>query len=219
MKTKSIHLLIVSLAILTALAVSCAEEEDDIYEMVSDTVVGKYEYKSVTIQGYSLDLNGDGIASDDVMAEFEGKTMNMDWLWRRPLKVSPYDPFWGGRQRVNVEIPKQYINYDKTTGEYVTDVMYGNSMILSFSWWIDESGKIYTEGEKRGEDEDLYKEDDRIIERVDCKNSNNIAKELTFDQKGGIKALVESSYYDFATDKLLTVPVLFEYERVSYSLD
>lgn len=219
MKTKSIHLLIVSLAVMTALAVSCAEEEDDIYEMVSDTVVGKYEYKSATIQGYRLDLNGDGIASDDVMAEFEGKTMNMDWLWRTPLKVFPYDPFWGVKERLHVEIPKQYIDYDKTTGEYVTDVMCGNSMILSFSWWIDESGKIYTEGEKRGEDEDLYEEDDRIIELVDCKNSNNIAKELTFDQKGGIKALVESSYYDFATDKLLTVPVLFEYERVSYSLD
>ena len=201
-----------------ALAVSCAEEEDDIYEMVNDTVVGKYEYKSATIQGYSLDLNGDGIASDDVMAEFEGKTMNMDWLWRTPLKVFPHDPFWG-KERLHVEIPKQYIDYDKTTGEYVTDFMYGNSMILTFSWWIDESGKIYTEAEKRGEDEDLYMEDDRIIERVDCKNSNNIAKELTFDQKGGIKALVESSYYDFATDKLLTVPVLFEYERVSYSLD
>lgn len=218
MKTKANCLLIVSLAVMTALAVSCAEEEDDIYEMVNDTVVGKYEYKSVTIQGYSLDLNGDGIASDDVMAEFEGKTMNMDWLWRRPLKVFPYDPFWG-KERLHVEIPKQYIDYDKTTGEYVTDFMYGNSMILTFSWWIDESGKIYTEGEKRGEDEDLYYEDDRIIERVDCKNSNNIAKELTFDQKGGIKALIESSYYDFATDQLLTVPVLFEYERVSYSLD
>ena len=219
MKTKANCLLIVSLAVMTALAVSCAEEEDDIYEMVSDTVVGKYEYKSVTIQGYSLDLNGDGIASDDVMAEFEGKTMNMDWLWRTPLKVFPYDPFWGEKERLHVEIPKQYIDYDKTTGEYVTDFMYGNSMILTFCWWIDESGKIYTEGEKRGEDEDLYYEDDRIIERVDCKNSNNIAKELTFDQKGGIKALVESSYYDFATDQLLTVPVLFEYERVSYSLD
>ena len=219
MKTKSNRLLIISLAVMTALAVSCAEEEDDIYEMVSDTVVGKYEYKSVTFQGYRLDLNGDGIASDDVMAEFEGKTMNMDWLWRTPLKVFPYDPFWGEKERLHVEIPKQYIDYDKTTGEYVTDFMYGNSMILTFSWWIDESGKIYTEGEKRGEDEELYEEDDRIIERVDCKNSNNIAKELTFDQKGGIKVLIESSYYDFATDKLLTVPVLFEYERVSYSLD
>ena len=211
-------MLIVSLAVMTALAVSCAEEEDDIYEMVNDTVVGKYEYKSVTIQGYSLDLNGDGIASDDVMAEFEGITL-IDLIWGATLRVSPYDPFWGGRQRVNVVIPKQCIDYDKTTGEYITDFLRGNPMDLTFSWWIDESGKIYTEGEKMGEDEDLYKEDDRIIERVDCKNSNNIAKELTFDQKGGIKALIESSYYDFATDQLLTVPVLFEYERVSYSLD
>lgn len=218
MKTKSIHLLIVSLAILTALAVSCAEEEDDIYEMVNDTVVGKYEYKSITFQGYSLDLNGDGIASDDVMAEFEGIAL-IDLIWGSTLRVSPYDPFWGGRQRVNVVIPKQCIDYDKTTGEYVTDVMYGNPMDLTFSWWIDESGKIYTEGDKMGEDEELYEEDDRIIERVDCKNSNNIAKELTFDQKGGIKALIESSYYDFTTDQLLKVPVLIEYERVSYSLD
>lgn len=201
-----------------ALAVSCAEEEDDIYEMVNDTVVGKYEYKSATIQGYSLDLNGDGIASDDVMAEFEGIAL-IDLIWGATLRVSPYDPFWGGRQSVNVVIPKQSIDYDKTTGEYITDFLRGNPMDLTFSWWIDESGKIHTEGDKRTENDELSDDYGNIIKRVDCKNSNNIAKELTFDQKGGIKALIESSYYDFATDQLLTVPVLFEYERVSYSLD
>lgn len=199
-----------------ALAVSCAEEEDDIYEMVNDTVVGKYEYKSATIQGYSLDLNGDGIASDDVMAEFEGIAL-IDLIWGATLRVSPYDPFWGGRQSVNVVIPKQSIDYDKTTGEYITDFLRGNPMDLTFSWWIDESGKIHTEGDKRTENDELSDDYGNIIKQVDCMNSNNIAKELTFDQKGGIKALIESSYYDFATDQLLKVPVVIEYERVSYS--
>lgn len=198
------------------LTVSCAEEEDDIYEMVNDTVVGEYEYKSATIQGHRLDLNGDGTASDDMMAEFEGIAL-IDLIWGATLRVSPYDPFWGGRQSVNVVIPKQSIDYDKTTGEYITDFLRGNPMDLTFSWWIDESGKIHTEGDKRTENDELSDDYGNIIKQVDCMNSNNIAKELTFDQKGGIKALIESSYYDFATDQLLKVPVVIEYERVSYS--
>ena len=47
----------------------------------------------------------------------------------------------------------------------------------------------------------------------------NSAKEIAFDQAGGFEAVVDCTCYDFATDEMVTVPVRFVYERVSYSLD
>ena len=49
---------------------SCSEVEDDSLERITDTIRGKYECKSVSIQGRSLDLNGDGIVSGNMLDEF-----------------------------------------------------------------------------------------------------------------------------------------------------
>ncbi|MDE6870591.1 MAG: hypothetical protein K2J62_00540 [Bacteroidales bacterium] len=193
---------------------SCNKPADDTLEKITDTIVGRYMCKSATIQGYQLDLDGNGIVSDDVIAEFERFEAAFWAIRDRPVRISPVKEY-GQVANINIEIPKQRVNYDKRTGEYLIKIMSGSSMYICFRYLVDESGKIvawpYNEGNSI-----LGWEDDDMIEFVDYRD--NSAKEIILDQKGGFQALIDCTFYDFATDKIITVPVLFVYERVSYSL-
>ena len=193
---------------------SCNKPADDTLEKITDTIVGRYMCKSATIQGYQLDLDGNGIVSDDVIAEFERFEAAFWAIRDRPVRISPVKEY-GQVANINIEIPKQRVNYDKRNDEYLIKIMSGSSMYICFRYLVDESGKIvawpYNEGNST-----LGWEDDDMIEFVDYRD--NSAKEIILDQKGGFQALIDCTFYDFATDKIITVPVLFVYERVSYSL-
>lgn len=93
----------------------------------------------------------------------------------------------------------------------------GDSMFIGFKYSVDRSGKINTAAYNEGNGDDLGGEYDDMIYLIDYQG--NSARSLTFDQEGGFEAVIDCTCYDFATDEVVTVPVLFVYERVSYSLD
>ena len=187
---------------------SCSEVEDDSLERITDTIRGKYECKSVSIQGRSLDLNGDGIASGDMLDEFEKFWSPGDIL----LRVFPVRQY-GEEQVMSVEIPKQDVYYDKRSGEYETPNLYGYTMFINFMYSIDETGALST---RPGSYNDISSEDDGMIYHVDFRD--NSAVWLTMDRKGKIEAMIECTCYDFASGELITVPAIFVYERISYAL-
>lgn len=200
--------------LLLVMFASCNKPADDTLEKITDTIVGRYLCKSATIQGYQLDLDGNGIASDDIIAEFE-RFEAAFWTTRdTPVRISPVKEY-GQVANIDIEIPKQRVNYDKRTGEYIIKIMSGSSMYICFRYSVDESGKIVTWPYNEG-NSTLGWEDKDMIELIDYRD--NSAKEIIFDQKGGFQALIDCTFYDFATDNIITVPVLFVYERVSYSL-
>ena len=201
--------------ILLVMFVSCNRPEDDTLEKITDTIIGKYMCKSATIQdGHLLDIDGNGIVSDDVIAEFERLEAAFWAIKDRPVRISPVKEY-GQVANINIEIPKQRVNYDKRTGEYIIKIMSGSSMYICFRCSVYESGKIITWPYNEG-NSTLGWEDKDMIELIDYRD--NSAKEIIFDQKGGFQALIDCNFYDFATHKMMTVPVLFVYERVSYSL-
>ena len=117
----------------------------------------------------------------------------------------------------HIEIPKQRVDYDKRSDKYIIRGMYiGDSMYIGFEYSVDRSGKINTAPYNEGNSDDLGGEYDDMIYLIDYQG--NSAREISFDQAGGFEALVDCTCYDFATDEMVTVPVLFVYERVSYSL-
>lgn len=192
---------------------SCKKNDDDSLERINDTIVGSYGCKSATIQNYTLDLNGDGVTGNDIFAEFNGFDV-ANWLWgERWLWIYPVRKY-GETQKINLEIPRQLVNYDKRTGKYEVDTVLGGFICIGFYYTVDESGLLVSMPEEGARD--LADEDEDVIQRIDCRD--NCAKEMRFDQQGGIEMLVDCTFYDFATDRLLTVPVQFIYERVSYSI-
>lgn len=188
--------------------VSCSEVEDDSLERITDTIRGKYECKSVSIQGRSLDLNGDGIVSGNMLDEFEKFWSAGDIL----LRVFPVRQY-GEEQVMSVEIPKQDVYYDKRSGEYETPNLYGRTMFIDFMYSVDETGALSI---RPGSYNDISSEDDDMIYHVDFRD--NSAVWLTMDRKGKIEAMIECTCYDFASGELITVPAIFVYERISYAL-
>ena len=87
--------------------VSCNRPEDDTLEKITDTIIGKYMCKSATIQdGHLLDIDGNGIVSDDVIAEFERLEAAFWAIKDRPVRISPVKEY-GQVANINIEIPKQ----------------------------------------------------------------------------------------------------------------
>ena len=200
--------------LLPLLLLSCSKEEDDSLEKITDAIIGRYECRSATIQGRPLDLNEDGTAEDDMIAEFKGFDI-YNWFWQDlQTSVSPVKSY-GEKRLIYITIPKQRVNYDKRTGEYTFKAMFGDILYIGFEYSVEESGKIITEPDMKGGNDYSY-EDDSMIELIDYRN--NCGRSLSFDQAGGFEALVDCTCYDFATDDMVTVPILFVYERVSYSL-
>ena len=75
--------------------------------------------KSATIQdGHLLDIDGNGIVSDDVIAEFERFEAAFWRIRDTPVRIYPVKEY-GEVDNINIEIPKQRVNYDKRTGEHI----------------------------------------------------------------------------------------------------
>lgn len=198
----------VHIILILALFASCGKIEDNSLELITDTVRGKYECRSVSIQGRSLDLNGDGIVSGNMLDEFEKFWSPGDIL----LRVFPVRQY-GEEQVMSVEIPKQDVYYDKRSGKYETPNLYGYTMFINFMYSIDETGALST---RPGSYNDISSEDDDMIYHIDFRD--NSAVWLTMDRKGKIEAMIECTCYDFASGELITVPAIFVYERISYAL-
>ena len=204
--------------LLPLLLLSCSKEEDDDgLEKITDTIVGMYECRSATIQGRLLDINGDGKVGDDMMTEFEGFELAYQRITEEPVRIFPVKEYETD-ESFHIEIPKQRVDYDKRSGKYIIRGMYiGDSMYIGFEYSVDRSGKINAAPHNEGNGDDLGGEYDDMIYLIDYQG--NSAKEIAFDQAGGFEAVVDCTCYDFATDEMVTVPVRFVYERVSYSLD
>lgn len=203
--------------LLPLLLLSCSKEEDDSLEKITDTIVGRYVCRSATIQGRLLDINGDGKVGDDMMAEFEGFELAYQRITEEPVRIFPVKEYETD-ESFHIEIPKQRVDYDKRSGKYIIRGMYiGDSMYIGFEYSVDRSGKINAAPHNEGNGDDLGGEYDDMIYLIDYQG--NSAKEIAFDQAGGFEAVVDCTCYDFATDEMVTVPVRFVYERVSYSLD
>ena len=192
-------------------SVSCNKPDDNRLEDVTDTIVGRYKCVSVTVQGTMLDINGDGISGNDLVAEFKDFWLASDRIAKLPAPIQPIKSV-GERKSILIDVPKQRVFFNKTTSEYyIKDIYSGDSMMMSFDYTVDEDFNIITTPVER---EDLIQEDYDTIHLID-----NKCISLIFDGKGRFEALINCTFYDFATDKMVTVPVIYIYERYSCSYD
>lgn len=191
------------------ISVSCSKPADDTLKMFTDKIAGSYECKSITISGDPLDLNDDGIAGTDMIAEFNGFYLAALRI-SAPITITAASDY-GQWKNIQLEIPKQCVHYDKSTSRYeIRDMATGEGMFIFFRYSIDGSGHIDVTPHNEANDT-LGSEDDDMIYLVDYKG--NSAKKLSFKQEGGFEALIDCTCYDFSTDRLVTVPALFVYEK------
>ena len=78
-----------------------------------------------------------------MIAEFERFEAAFWRIRDTPVRIYPVKEY-GEVDNINIEIPKQRVNYDKRTGEHIIKIMSGDSMYICFRYSVDESGKIIT---------------------------------------------------------------------------
>lgn|SRR5574344_450165 len=209
--------LLASMLTVAALAVSCNKDPgDDLLTRTVDTVIGTYECKSITLVGDPVDLDNDGVSSVDLVKEYS-KIWNASIALTSKIRIHPAEAF-GSEVYFNMEIPVQCVNYDKISMKYVpphdVDYLFGKSIVVNFSYSVDPSGAITT-NLRNDTYTSSYYDEEYIIRNVILKNA--FEKEVTLFKDGRIEVEIKNVLFDYSTGKLITAPVKYVYERISYS--
>lgn len=202
------------MALLLLLAVfSCGNVEDNTLRDANESIMGKYKCTSMIWHGGSIDLNDDGIASEDIMAEFS----NMDLcqiVIETPLRIEEAQEV-GQYIDFYLEVPMQDIKYSKINDTYeLLNSTYGNGMSLSFAFIIDSEGNISFRTNPEN-DSVLTKEYPDFIEHYEYQFIS--ADEISLLSPGIIVAKVKSAYFDHLTREMVYGETEYRYERFSYS--
>lgn len=201
------------LIIFAALAVSCSEKQPDILEEITDGLRGKYQLKSFTYLGEPVDLDDDGVCSNDIIAEME-RYSNTERILSYPLIIRPVNEF-GESNNINIDIPKQDIEYNIYRDEYDNRSFTGNGMYICFSYHVDPDRNIVTEVHNE-KNEPKCEDGDGLIYRIDYKDTYGI--KITKFGNDVLEVLINYSLYDYKTGKLVNDNAVLVYERFSYSV-
>lgn len=202
------------MTLLLVLAVSsCGKVGDNTLRDANESIMGKYECTSMIWNGGSIDLDNDGIASEDIMAEFR----NMDLcqiVIETPLRIKEAQEI-GQYMDFYLEVPMQDIRYNKVDDTYeLLNSAYGNGMSLGFAFIIDSKGNISLRA-NRENDSVLTNEYPDFIEHYEYQFTS--ADEISLLSPGIIVAKVKSAYFDHLTREMVYGETEYRYERISYS--
>lgn len=205
------HIFISLLSALFAVT-ACGEKlwEEDLEKKTADAIRGYYEIESMTWHGSPVDLNNDGVALEDIMAEFEallGRPLN-DYVQRTKV-----DYGWEGSggfrwQTIQLYLPIQEIEewcYEKyLAGEPL--VFYGDYKSFKCNYSIENDElTFYNTISTYGNDH--------------CMDHDEIAKggvTITSPEYGCLEFEVSYLFFDCAAGDLVRNRMTVRFRRVEY---
>ncbi len=203
--------------ILVLLSVSCAKE-DHTLEQISDTYQGRYNCTSMVWKGNPIDVDGDGAPNTELFNEFPcEKPLLNNWqgALARPIRISHIISY-NQENRILIDIPMQFIKYDKISKQYSLRDDCANSHYLYFSFMVREDGSLAFSTRNDLITYDQYWDGQWEIEGVDYPTT--CAHHVLSLEEGAFSVRIIGTYYDFASQQLMTGPVDLTYERFSHSL-
>ena len=204
----------VILLVLFLLAAGCYEPDHskDVLNNVCEGLRGKYVCSSIVFKGSPIDINGDGQCNTDLLKEFNTLSNCMTAIKAFQWVNVAMD--YNTEISVNLEIPIQYVDFDKRTEEYRASISGGN-MHVAFSYSVAEDGTLAfaVHNEKNSV---LWREGDSEISQLDNKLTEG--ERIVSLGGGRLVALINCAYFDHATKTFVQNQAEFIYERGSYSL-
>lgn len=194
---------------------SCTKKDDkELLRNVTDGLRGRYQCKSITFLNGPVDLDDDGKSHEDLIEEFKtfGNSSNVIRTFLRISPVSDYNE----EGSINVEVPMQGLNFEKSSGMYYIDTPFGgNGAYMCFRYSVDREGKVslWADNTKNTDFSNDIGDEIEYIDYIYTKGDKILKLE-----NGELEVLVNGCYYDFATKKLVKGPVKLKYERKSYSI-
>ena len=198
-------------AVIAAFAgvLSCTDNVGDVSD-ISDNYSGQYICKSMRFLGSTIDINGDGNATMNLLSEYSTLPYTEDVIKTRFALRSP--EHYNEEVRCNVEIPMQDVTYHKISGEYTTEEM-GNDAYICFGYYVDLTGQVIFV---------IHNESNTNLfhssEYEDCHLDYNNLEIQSVEAKGDgmLKLVFNSAFYDYCSNEFLEGQVESVYERVSY---
>lgn len=185
--------------VLAGLPISCGKDNPS-----SDTaarIEGDYLLSDISWTGNPVDVNGDGVASNQLYAELMSLSMNADT--RFTAEVLPYSPGHSeGVIGIRFPIQNSSATYD---GRYPTGYMTGGTLSLSVPYEIDSDGHLSIE---------CFDSFDvpKYEQRVEIKNIHD--GKVWFDECDNLYFEASYTFYDRLTDELVSGVIKYTYTKI-----
>ena len=200
-----------------ALVLGSCTKEDQLIGKISDSLRGEYKCVSMTWLGSAIDLNSDGILNSDMIKEFSSFENAAPALLSSAF-IFPTDCYHQ-ENRITLIIPMQFIKYNKLSKQYsLMNGQLGGRYSVAFSFAVREDGSLSftTINEELDNAFNVFWENDSEIEGLDYRST--CGHHVISLKNGAFSVQIIGTYYDFASQQLVTGPVNLTYERVSYSV-
>lgn len=192
---------------------SCLNEnsrEKKILESACEQIMGTYTLDDIALTSpISMDLDADGVSSDDLMKELSGLRLCEDRIKTDRVRVRTAEAFDVETESL-LFIPVQNLMYNQQ--EDVFEKTDGDSIYVPFVYSVTKDGDIELKVSYFGS---AYDDMGACIRGYDLKYTKT--KSIDVPSPGTIVLEMECGYYDFASNKFRTCSVVFRYGRVSYS--
>lgn len=213
---KRVFILFQMLLVMAVLS-SCQHKEigsRNVINEICDDICGAYIIESIRlVDGGELDLDGDGIANQELELEFMRLPSAVPALTYivRVEREQKYEQ----KRYFRMEIPVQYLEYDAASGMYsfANSDGHGGTANFSLFYCVLPSGNL-TYG--YGSDDSQFASDFTI--ETGKKGMDIVAARyynIVRFGNGVLNFIVNSMYYDFASKKCVNVPVSFTCRRLS----
>lgn len=195
MKTR----IILMLTFLLTASTSCHKEKENKISETSEFIRGTYKLKSIIWEGDPIDLNNDGVQSNDLYVELLSLPANQISAWLGTAT--------GNAQRstvsIGLQMPIQGIRVDEF-GDYYG--MEGGMWVFSISGTINTDGTIEATLDRFRVDE---------YERLDLRTMHNGSVIFDMTDKGSYYLRLNAAFYDRLEHKLVEGVVTYGYEWFS----
>lgn len=180
---------------------SCSEDSSNSVEKTADQIEGTYNLIKITWEGKPLDINNDGIVSNNLYPELMSLSTNAGNEHHATVLSFSLDRSKGA---IGMCLPMQNVSvtYD---GRYPTAWMIGNALPVSISYHIDPNGTLFVD---HFDSLNLPENDSRI----EMKRMNNGT--VSFGFNGHMSFRVGYTLYDHQTGQLVEGTILYVFERI-----
>lgn len=195
---------------------SCSSEdsrEKQILESACEQIMGTYTLDDIALTSpISMDLDADGVSSDDLMKELSGLRLCEERIKTDRARVRTAEAFDVETESL-LFIPVQNLMYEQQEDVFIkTD---GESIYVPFVYSVTKDGDIELKLSDKLYFGSAYDDMGACIRGYDLKYTKT--KSIDVPSPGTIVLEMECGYYDFASNKFRTCSVVFRYGRVSYS--
>lgn len=207
---------IFSIPVLLAILLNSCSKEDNKLEQISDSLQGTYRCISMDWKGNPIDLDGDGNQNANFYEEFSSFA-NAVSAFASPVRIEPVSKY-NQEYPIQLYIPMQFLKYNKVSKEYSLRYgLAGNTNYVFFSFTVEYDGSLTFSTRNDRIDNNMYRDGQWDTEGVDYPTT--CAHHVLYFKEGTFAVRIIGTYYDFASQQLVTGPVDLTYERVSYSVN